>query len=213
MTVTVLAIAFAAIGLVLLVAGVSALFRRRLFGMTLRLISAFLFLALGTLMGSIGVAVQGYHAFTREEVAATVRTEPLGEQRFKAHFRFPDGREQLFMLAGDELYVDAHVLKWKPVGNFVGLHTAYELDRVAGRYRGLGDERGRERTVHSLAPDRRVDLFTLRRRYAWLAPLLDAEYGSATFASVAEPAHFELRISTSGLLIRHLDAGAASPSN
>ena len=40
------------------------------------------------------------------------------------------------------------------------------------------------RTVHSLAPDTPIDLFDLRRRYAFLAPLLDAEYGSATFVAV-----------------------------
>lgn len=83
-----------------------------------------------------------------------------------------------------------------------GLHTAYELDRVAGRYRAVNEERSAVRTVHSLARDKRVDLFGLRRRYEFLAPLLDAEYGSATFVPVARPAELELRVSTTGLLIR-----------
>jgi len=47
-----------------------------------------------------------------------------------------------------------------------------------------------------------VDLFGLRQRYEFLAPLLDAEYGSATFVPVTRPAELELRVSTSGLLIR-----------
>jgi hypothetical protein len=45
-------------------------------------------------------------------------------------------------------------------------------------------------------------LFGLRRRYEFLAPLLDAEYGSATFIPVTRPAELELRVSTTGLLIR-----------
>jgi hypothetical protein len=47
-----------------------------------------------------------------------------------------------------------------------------------------------------------MDLFELRRRYTFLAPFLDAEYGSAAFVPVNEPAELELRVSTTGLLIR-----------
>jgi hypothetical protein len=56
--------------------------------------------------------------------------------------------------------------------------------------------------VHSLAPDTLVDLFDLRRRYAFLAPFYDADYGSATFVAVSRPAELEVRVSTTGLLIR-----------
>jgi hypothetical protein len=42
----------------------------------------------------------------------------------------------------------------------------------------------------------------LRRRYVVLAPLVDAEYGSASFVAVTRPAELDVRVSTSGLLIR-----------
>lgn len=58
------------------------------------------------------------------------------------------------------------------------------------------------RTVYLVAPERRIDLFGLRQRYAFLSPLLDAEYGSGTFVRVTEPAELEVRVSTTGLLIR-----------
>ena len=116
--------------------------------------------------------------------------------------KFPDGREAGFVIAGDELYVDAHILKWKPLANVLGLHTAYELDRIAGRYRSVEQERNALRTVYPLSAPRVVDLFELRQRYAWLAPLLDAEYGSASFVPVTKPAELEVRVSTTGLLIR-----------
>ena len=47
-----------------------------------------------------------------------------------------------------------------------------------------------------------LDMFSLRQSYSLLAPLLDTEYGSATFIAVDEPATFEVRVSTTGLLIR-----------
>ena len=59
--------------------------------------------------------------------------------------------------------------------------------------------------MFSIAPERKVNLFNLRRRYALLSPLLDAEYGSATFAAADNPAQYEVRVSTTGLLIRKLE--------
>lgn len=84
----------------------------------------------------------------------------------------------------------------------VGLHTAWELDRIGGRYRDIEQEKAAPRTLHSLAPARLVDLFGLRKRYAALAPVLDAEYGSASFIDASRQVQLELRVSTTGLLLR-----------
>lgn len=117
---------------------------------------------------------------------------------------FPDGSDTSFVLAGDEIYADAHILKWTSLSTLLDLRTAYELDRVAGRYILLEDEQTKPRTVYSLARTRRVDLFTLRRRHRLLDPLVDAEYGSATFIAANRHASFELRVSLTGLLIREI---------
>jgi len=171
-----------------------------------------LFLALALLAATIGVAVRGYRAFTHEELAAVVQTEPLGSQRFRATVRLADGSLHMFDLAGDAMYVDARILKWHPWVNVLGLHTAYALDRIAGRYTDLGLEQRRPRTVERLGRERAIDLFWLAQRCWIFAPLLDAEYGSATFIEAAEPAAFEVRVSTTGLLVRRVPRAApASP--
>jgi hypothetical protein len=135
-------------------------------------------------------------------VAARVVVQPAGPQRFTATFFMPDRPEASFDLAGDGIYVDAHILKWTPAANLIGLHTAYELDRVAGRYDDIAQERSGDRTVYSLSAWKPIDLFSLRRRYTFLSPLLDAEYGSGTFLPVTKPTEFEVRVSTTGLLLR-----------
>ena len=200
------AIALGALGAILVVAGVVALMWARPLRFVLRTLSGLLLLSLGALAGTVAIGTQGYRALTREDLAARLTVRPAGPQRFVATVRFPDGREATFDLAGDEIYVDAHILKWKPLANVLGLHTAYELDRVAGRYQSIEQERSALRTVHSLAQDKPLDLFRLRQRYAFLGTLLDAEYGSATFVSVTRPAELELRVSTSGLLMRDASA-------
>lgn len=203
------ALCFGLIGLLLLIAALVALKRRRPLRFVLRTLLGLLLLSLGALAGVIGIGMHGYRALTREEVAARVVVQPLGPQRFSATFHIPDRPESIYYeLAGDAIYVDAHILKWKPIVNVLGLHTAYELDRVAGRFDDVEQERSSARTVHTLTPDRRVDLFGLRTRYAFLAPVLDAEYGSGTFVRVTTPAELEIRVSTTGLLIRPADAQA-----
>ena len=159
-------------------------------------------LAGAALAGLAAVGMQGYRALTYEEVAATVSTEPIGSQRFRATIRLRDGRLAMYDFAGDAFYVDAHILKWHSLVNLVGLHTAYELDRVAGRYNTVAEERSRPRTVYSVARPKPVNVFDTVRRFKLLAPLVDAEYGSATFVAATKPAEFEVRVSASGLLIR-----------
>jgi len=154
------------------------------------------------LLAIVSVGTLGYQALAKEEVAAWVRVEPAGPERFTAKFRFPDGRTATYLLAGNELYVDAHILKWKPVANLLGLHTQYELDRVAGRYRRLEEEQARVRTVYPLARSKPFDMFDLRHEFEALSPLLDAEYGSASFVPADRSMEWELRVSTSGLLFR-----------
>lgn len=196
------AAAFALLGLLLVLASVVALLRLRPFRFVWRLTAGIVALALGALAALVAAGTVGYRALTHETTAATVRVEPLAPQRFRAVVTWPDGRTTTHELAGDEFYVDAHILKWTPAANLVGLHTAYELDRIAGRYRALKDELDAPRTVVALGTDKPVDFFDLRRRYAVLAPLVDAQYGSASFVPVNGPAEYEVRVSTSGLLIR-----------
>ena len=190
------------LGLVLMAMALAALLRAAFGSFIVRLLAGSLLLSLGLLAFAVTVGLEGYRALAQEDLAARLRVRPLGPQRFAATVQFPDGRELAFDLAGDEIYVDAHILKWKPLASMLGLRTAYELDRVGGRYRQLEQERSGPRTIYSLARTRAVDLFGLRQRHAFLEPLLDAEYGSATFIAADRPAELELRVSSSGLLVR-----------
>ncbi len=196
------AVALIAFGTILAIAGFVALMRARVGTFTLQTLLGLLFLSLGGLAGMIAVGIQGYQTLAREEIAAHISVSPVAPQRFAATFRYPDGRVENFMIAGDEIYVDAHILKWQPLANLFGLHTAYELNRVGGRYRDIEQERTAQRTIHSLSQDKPINLFGIRQRHTFLAILLDAKYGSATFVPVIQAAELELRISTTGLLMR-----------
>jgi hypothetical protein len=191
-----------ALGVALLLAIPTALRGRRWLGSAARGLVGLLLVTLAALAATITIGIRGYQALTYEAVAATVKTEPVGRQRFRATIILADRRLAMYDLAGDAFYVDAHILKWHPWANLLGLHTAYELDRVAGRYNAVADERSKPHTVYDIGRERTIDLFDLARRYPVLGPLVDAQYGSAAFVASGKPAEYEVRVSTTGLLMR-----------
>jgi hypothetical protein len=206
----VLAIFFALLCVIFFIFAIIAINKRKLIATAMCIVTALLMLSLSALFSTITIAIKGYQALTREELAAIVKVEPAGEQKFTARFAMPDGSEKKFLLGGDQLYVDAHILKWKPLANIFGLHTSYELDRVAGRYAILNDETTKLHTVYSLSKDKPVNMFDLRQKFVLLNPLLDAEYGSATFINSNSAEEFKVLVSTTGLLIRKIDKDSSS---
>jgi len=198
----ILTILFALLALFFLVLTVGSGKKRKLMATGRNFVMTLLMISLSALFGTISISIHGYQALTREELAAIVRITPSTEQKFSALFLMPDGSEKVFALAGDQLYVDAHILKWKPIANIFGLHTSYELDRVAGRYSDLNDERSKVHTHYSLSQNRLFNMFDMRQKFAFLSPLLDAEYGSASFMNSNSSEEFRIMVSTTGLLIR-----------
>ncbi len=199
-----LSVEFAVLGLLFLILAVRTFKSRRWIGAATRTTVGALFASLSALAATLGVSINGYRALTAEEVVMTITTVPTGPQTFDAMVEFSDGRYTTFSVRGDQVLVDARILKWRYVANILGFHTQYELDRLSGRYIDLEDEQSRERTVHSLGAEKPVDLYDLVQRYSFLRLLVDAEYGSATYVETREPATLEVRVSTTGLLVRDI---------
>jgi hypothetical protein len=204
---TIGAIALGVLGIALGLASFAALFSGRLFAFVVRAVFGTCLVVAGGLLGLLSLGTEGAQALAREDVAARIALKPLGPQRTQATVRFADGRSEVFEIAGDEIYIDAHILKWTPAMNRFGLHTSYRLDRIGGRYRTLAQENTSRRTIHALSPPLLVDLVALRQRAPTLMnEVLDAEYGSATFVPVTGASELEVRVSTSGLLVRPASA-------
>jgi len=196
------AAALLSLGLILVLAGLTALFGLHPLRFMTRTLLGLLLISLGVIEGTITVGIYGYRALTQEDLAARISVRPYAPQRFTAKLLFPDGHEESYAISGDEIYVDARILKWHALANMLGLTTAYELDRIGGRYREVDQERSAQRTLYTLGREKPVDLFALTKRFPYLDHFVDAKYGSAAFVPVGEPAELELRVSTTGLLIR-----------
>lgn len=191
------------VALLSLGSGTRALTRRSFTSGGFGVLVGLLLLALATATGTAAWSLTRFQALTRETTAATIRLEPSGQQRFLATVEIADEPSRTFELSGDQVWVDARIVKWHPYANAVGLHTGYRLERIGGRYQSLDDERTAPRTVEPLSEeDLAGGLFGWVERQPWLRPLVDAEYGSGTYVSAGEPASLQVRVSSSGLLIR-----------
>ena len=207
-------IALAAIlGILSLAAGGSAflaLVRARIGRFVFRSFIALVLFVAASVLALISLGIQGMRALTHEETAARIKLVPVAPQRYSATVSFADGRVEKFELAGDQIYIDGHIVKWTPLANMLGLQTSYRLDRISGRYRALEQENTAPRTVYALGTPAIVDLVALGRRLP-LADFFDAEYGSATYVPVEGPGELELKVTTSGLLLRPLPAPIEVP--
>lgn len=183
---------------------------------------------LGFLRGTVGLLLLGgallivlvaldvysYRNLADEHSVGTVSFERLDPQHYMVKFSDEDGLAQEFELYGDQWQLDARMLKWKgPLARW-GVHPAYRLDRLSGRYLTLQDERNKERSVYALSESSHgVDVWSSLRGLGNRLPVVDAVYGSATFLPMQDGAVYEVRISHTGLLARPLNNQAQSALN
>src|SRR5438876_7124274 len=106
MSLVALAMAFACalLGLVFFLLARGAARRRRWQRMLVGCLAGLLFMTVSVLLATVSISIRGYRALTHEEIAATVRTSPVGTQHFRASVSYPDGREEVFELRGDAVY-------------------------------------------------------------------------------------------------------------
>ncbi|HEX6267192.1 MAG TPA: hypothetical protein VFZ81_09885 [Burkholderiales bacterium] len=185
-----------------LLASVRRLRRLRLIGGTLYLLSGGIVLLAVSVAGLVAANLFTYARLTHEQEAARVTSRQLGQRHFAVSLQAKNAPARHFELRGDEWQIDARVLKWRAMGNLVGLDTLYRLERLSGRYGDVASERAAPRTVHELAAEPGLDLWALTRRYQRYVPLADALYGSAAFVPMAEGAEYVVSVSASGLVVR-----------
>ncbi|QJR13994.1 cation/multidrug efflux pump [Usitatibacter palustris] len=208
MVLTGLIVACALASLLFLGFAVQAFHRVRIVKMGVHLVLSGFFVMAAVAVFFVGASLFTYQRLTHEQNVLEVQFQRLGERHFRAKLTYPNGAMQDFELKGDEWQVDARVLKWRGLANVLGFDTVYRIERLGGRYADIAKERSEERTVHSLVPPDRFDLWAFAREVRDWAPWIDALYGSATYLPMADGALYQVSISQSGVLARPLNQAA-----
>lgn len=172
------------------------------------LLGAAIVAALGVGGAMLAASLHTYSRLTHEQEAGRVVLRALGPRRYELLLVRVGEPARRYELRGDEWQIDARVLKWRGMGVLLGFDTVYRFERLSGRYGNHDEERKAPRTVHALADEGAVDFWQLLKKYHRYLPLADALYGSAAYVPMADGAHYAVRVSSTGLLIRPLNEAA-----
>jgi hypothetical protein len=156
------------------------------------------------LLGSI----VGYGQLTGEQTVGLIEFRENTPGEFTARLMIEGETDQLLTLKGDEWQIDARVVSWKPPATMLGLEPIYQLERLSGRYSDIEREVSEPRTVHALAEENVLDIWTIARRFPVLMPGVDAYYGTATYLPMADGARFEVSLSRDAIIARPLNDAA-----
>ncbi len=153
-------------------------------------------------------SVFSYARLTEEIVVASIEFNRTAPEQYTARLMIDGRLDQLLPMQGDEWQIDARVVTWKPPATILGLDPIYRLERLSGRYTDVERERSEPRTVHSLAADRRLDIWNIAKSYPMFTPGVDAYYGTATYVPMADGARYEVSLSRDALIARPVNDAA-----
>ena len=191
---------------------VLAMFRNLRRGRVLRASGSF---AGGVTTASLGGAgmillgsIYGYDQLTDEQTVGLIEFQQNSPGEYTARLMIDGQTDRLLTLSGDEWQIDARVVSWKPPATILGLEPIYQLERLSGRYSDIARELSEPRTVHALADENMLDVWTIARRFPVLMPGVDAYYGTATYVPMADGARFEVNLSRDALIARPINDAA-----
>jgi hypothetical protein len=175
-------------------------------GRLLRASGSAAFCATNAALGIAGILLLmsylGYQRLTAEQLVGVIEFSESGAEEYTARLMVDGELDRVLPLRGDEWQLDARVLTWKPPATILGLEPVYQLERLSGRYSSVERERNEPRTVHSLAEERPLDLWSLARNFPKMTPGIDAYYGTATYLPMADGARFRITLSRDALIAR-----------
>ena len=160
---------------------------------------------LGTAGILIFMSFLGYERLTDEQLVGVIEFSQSAAEEYTARLMIDDQIDRLLTLRGDEWQLDARVVTWSPPATILGLEPVYQLERLSGRYSSVDRERSEQRTVHGLAEERPLDLWSLARKFPRFAPGVDAFYGTATYLPMADGARYRVTLSRDALIARPIN--------
>jgi len=124
-----------------------------------------------------------------------------GPQRYTLTLTQTEQPNAVFELHGDSWQLDARVVTWTGLPNWLTPVARYRLERLSGRYNSIIQEREVARSVFSINHDR-----TALQVWEWLGrfplvPGMSIKYGSSVYLPMEHKASYEVWINHSGLTV------------
>jgi hypothetical protein len=202
-TLTITSFVLGAIGVLLCMLGIAKLTKKLLMSSFRYEITGIVLLAAAAMLFLVSSNIYTYERLVYEQPIANISFHEISPRHFSVELKeLGSGESWFYELRGDEWQLDAQILTWHGYANLLGLDSHYRLHRLSGRYTDINQERSEKRTVHGLAAEQRIDLWSYINEYKnWLS-MVDATYGSAVFLPMNDEARYSISISRNGLVAR-----------
>ena len=208
-TLTLTSIVLGSIGVLLCVLGIIKLTKRLMMSSVRYEITGIVMLSFAAMFFLVSSNIHTYERLVFEQPVAVISFHKIEPKHFSVELEEPaSGESWFYELRGDEWQLDAQILTWHGYANLLGLDSYYRLHRLSGRYSDIEQERNAPRTVHGLAAEQRIDLWSYANEYKNWISMVDATYGSAVFLPMSDAARYSISISRNGLVARPDNAQA-----
>lgn len=160
-----------------------------------------LLLAGGLILGLTAWELQQFRPLPTEQPVAVVEFRELAPQQYEAILRIAgEEAERQILIHGDMWELDVQVLRWRGLGEALGLEEGYRLNRLGGRYVAFEQQRN----VAVALTARLHATPTWRDLWLWVdrqsdPKLLKADAFVLRFMPVANGARFAIEIAPTGL--------------
>jgi hypothetical protein len=202
-TLTLISIVIGSIGVLLCLIGIIKLTRRLMMSSVRYEVTGIALLAVAGMLFLVVSNIHTYERLVYEQPIASIRFHEISSQHYSVELKeLSSGESWFYELRGDEWQLDAQILTWHGYANLLGLDSYYRLHRLSGRYSDIEQERTAPHTVHGLAREDRIDLWSYANEYRDWMSMVDATYGSAVFLPMNDAARYSVSISRNGLVAR-----------
>lgn len=200
---TITSIVIGSIGALLCLVGIFRLTKRLMMSSIRYEITGLVLLTFAVMLFLVSSNIHTYERLVFEQPIASISFHKISPKHYSVELKeLGSGESWFYELRGDEWQLDAQILTWHGYANLLGLDAYYRLHRLSGRYTDIEEERTAPHTVHGLASEETIDLWSYAHEYRnWLS-MVDATYGTAVFLPMDDAARYSISISRNGLVAR-----------
>jgi hypothetical protein len=172
-------------------------------------------LALTLLLGAawlqpVAANLATYQPWHAEAPVAQVHCERTSSRSYRVTLtRLPDGRMQVFEVAGDEWRIEARTLTWQGRAVDLGLRPGFRLDRLSTRFVRAAGPGEAAPSSYLLSEEQGEDVWAQARTGTVWSQYAVAEHALAPWLPLGDGARYELQFEKGGLVGRAINEAAA----
>ena len=184
---------------ILFISVLRALSKKQWFKAVRRFSAAALIFAISIAILSLLSNLYTYSVFSFEEKVATLNIKAVSQGSYEVTLLLPNGESHDYRINGDQWMLGAQVLVYNNLGQYLGLHSRYQLSRLEGLYNDNVQEQTAAHTAYTLI-QYNPPAWQFWTRINLLPFLVKTVYGSAVYMPLVDGASYSVKLTQTGLM-------------